>query len=150
MRARGSQRGFPSRSVAAALMAATLLPGAPARADDHLVQAAARDERLVALANQHDQDVSTLTRLLEGQAAGPARAMGVDVRRIASALPLLSDGELRDLARRAEALDQDPAAGDQHLSHTGLTRTGKIVVILMIVLVIIVGTISASHIQISV
>jgi hypothetical protein len=100
------------RAFAAALVAIVLAPCSPVRAQEHLVDPATRDERLLAQANQSAEDLATLRRLLNsGPAAEGARAIGVDIRQVSSTVPLLSDSELRDLTVRAEALELDPPGG---------------------------------------
>jgi hypothetical protein len=136
-------RGFATRSLAAALVAVVLVPGVPIRAQGHLVDPATRDRRLIEQANQRAEDVATLKGAIESQpAAATARAIGVDIRQVSSAIPLLSDAELRDLARRAEALGQNPVGG---------TSTRKVILIILAALIglylLILVTLSLTYAQ---
>jgi hypothetical protein len=94
------------------VLAAMLLGSAGARADDHLVPRGAAQAALSDAAAQRARDIAAVDATLASprarQVAGKA---GLDVDRIRGALPHLGEAELRDLSRRAAALEADPAAG---------------------------------------
>jgi hypothetical protein len=93
--------------------ACMLLAGpAGARCDDHLVAPATVGQRLSGAAERRQHDVLVVESALSTpRAASAAAAIGVHVESVRAAVPSLSDGELRDLAARAEALSGDPVAG---------------------------------------
>lgn len=102
-------------TTALALAAGLLVAGGGASAQEHLVSPAAADARLTEAAAQRHQDEATLATLLARPAAAQAAAsVGADLETVRAAVPTLSDSELRDLARRAEALRSNPAAGLDH------------------------------------
>ena len=106
------QRGFVHRAIATTLVAIVLFPSVPVRAEEHLVDSATRNARLMPQVKQRTEDLVALRRLLESKSATcAAHAAGLDIRRVSAVIPVLSDAELRDLARRAAALDSDPRAG---------------------------------------
>ncbi len=81
-------------------------------AQDHLVSTTSVDERLRDAGAARQADVQALDAVLASPAATRAgEALGQDTARLRAGLGALSDGELRDLAVRAEALRSDPAAG---------------------------------------
>lgn len=97
-------------SVLAAV--AMLVPAVSVRADDHLVSPADVSGALSATLEARSRDVACLDRVLSRpEAAHAAAVVNADLTRIRGALSSLSDGELRDLAARAEALDANPVAG---------------------------------------
>jgi hypothetical protein len=96
----------------AALLVLALLAPAPAPAGDHLVSPEQVQNALSAAAAARQRDIATLDRTLSTPAAERAAAhVGVDLGTVRRALPALTDGEARDLAARAAALDSDPPAG---------------------------------------
>lgn len=102
-------------TTALALAAGLLIAAGSAGAQEHLVSSAAADARLDAAAAQRHQDEAALAAVLARPAAAQAAAsVGADLETVRAAVPTLSDRELRDLARRAEALRSNPAAGLDH------------------------------------
>jgi hypothetical protein len=96
--------------VAAILLVAFLAP--PVQARERLVSDTQLHHALESAADQRDADLDRLDGLLRTLETDEAAAPGPQLAARARArLPLLSDAELRDLATRAEALEQDPAAG---------------------------------------
>lgn len=96
------------------LLAAVATSAAPAvaHADDHLVSPRAVQERLAQGRSQRERDLLVAERVLtSAPAARAAQELGVNLARVRSAVPTLSDQELRDLARRATRAGTDPAAG---------------------------------------
>lgn len=84
----------------------------PALAADHLVTPGQADARLRAAAQARQADLQGLERFLASpEAERGVRALGQSPNRVKHALRGLSNAELRDLAARAEALEQDPVAG---------------------------------------
>jgi hypothetical protein len=99
--------------IALALAAGLLT--APGSAQEHLVSPEAADARLAGAAAQRSHDVATLEAALSHPvAARTAATLGANLDTVRQAVPTLSDAELRDLARRAEALRSDPVAGLDH------------------------------------
>ncbi len=97
------------------LAALVLLVAGAARAEQHLVSPEAASARLAEAAAVRAHDQATLEAALATPAASRAAArVGADLSAVRDAVPTLSDSELRDLARRAEALRTDPAAGLDH------------------------------------
>lgn len=120
-------RNWTARALAS-VVAVALLPGPSAVAQEHVLDPATRDRRLVDHAKTRAQDLARLATLLETPAAADAaRAFGFDAGRLSTALALLNDAELHDLALRAEALTGDPV--------TGMSRENRIFLILILVLV---------------
>jgi hypothetical protein len=104
-----------SRKIALALAAALVSAPGMINAEEHLVSPETADSRLAFAASQRAMDQAVLDKALSGAAAArAASSVGVDLRSVRQAVPALSNGELRDLARRAEALRSDPAAGLDH------------------------------------
>jgi hypothetical protein len=100
-----------TRLVTAPLAGILMLP-APGRAEEHLVSRSVIEVRLAAEMDVRNRDLAILQGALSSpRAAAAASAVGVDISMVRAAVPSLSDGELRDLAARAAALDRDPAAG---------------------------------------
>ena len=84
----------------------------PARAAEHLVATGEIEARLAAADQGRQADLAGLEHFLASPAAERgARALGQDSRAVSRSLQALSDAELRDLAARAQALEQDPVAG---------------------------------------
>lgn len=96
------------------LLLLTLLVGValPCRATEHLVSTDLAQQRLVQQAQRRAADRDRVQELLSSPAAAETAArLHVDLARVQAGAATLSDGELRDLAQRAQALDGDPAAG---------------------------------------
>jgi hypothetical protein len=74
--------------------------------------------------------------LARPEAAAAARALGVDVGGLRRAASTLSDRELSELARRASALESDPAAG--------LSRDVNDLLILFLVVAVLVLALKAA------
>lgn len=97
------------------LAAVVLLAAGALRAEEHLVSSEAASTRLAQAAALRAHDQATLDGVLATPAAGRAAAtVGADLAVVRATVPTLSDVELRDLARRANALRTDPAAGLDH------------------------------------
>ncbi|HET7291601.1 MAG TPA: hypothetical protein VFM88_04175 [Vicinamibacteria bacterium] len=91
---------------------ALLLFAGLASAQDHLVSASSVDERLQNAGATRQADLRALDAVLAlPESTRAAVALGQDAKRLRLGLLALSDGELRDLAARAAALQADPAAG---------------------------------------
>jgi pyruvate/2-oxoglutarate dehydrogenase complex dihydrolipoamide acyltransferase (E2) component len=83
-----------------------------ARADDHLVTRGAVNQRLADAATDRARNLASVEGVLASPRASKAAAIaGVDLHRVRTSLPRLSDADLRDLSQRAAALKSDPAAG---------------------------------------
>jgi hypothetical protein len=103
----------------------------PARADEHLVSAATVRARLTAAATEHAENAAVVEALLDTREAKQAcDAFGISVGRLKGELPLLPEEELRGLSRRAATLKTDPVAG--------MSTTGKVVLTVVVLLVILV------------
>jgi hypothetical protein len=99
------------RKCVALLVLAVSLPGF-ALAGDHVVTRRALETRLAEAASRRDSDLAVLGRTLATpQAQRAAALLGADPARLQASLAALSDQEAHDLALRAAALQQDPAAG---------------------------------------
>lgn len=94
-----------------ATVAAALLAGAPVRAEEHLLAVESARQRLVDAAASRERDLATLDALAAAADASVLAAAGLDAGRVRASLRALDDGELRELAARASALQADPAAG---------------------------------------
>jgi hypothetical protein len=100
-----------TRMVGAALAWILMLPN-PGRTEEHVVSRPIIEGRLAEERDSRGRDLAILQGALSSpRAAAAATTMRVDIVAMRAALPSLSDGELRDLAARAAALDRDPAAG---------------------------------------
>jgi len=96
-------------SVAMGFLACAAMP---AWAAEHLVATGEIEARLAAADQGRQADLAGLERFLASPSAQHgARALGQDPRAVSRSLQALSDAELRDLAARAQALEQDPVAG---------------------------------------
>jgi hypothetical protein len=103
----------------------------PAVAQEHLVPRQTIQSRLNAAAAQHAASIVVLESILDTpEAEKVCRASGISVARLKRQLPILSDEELRDLARRTGDLGTDPLAG--------ISTGGKVVIIVGVLLVILV------------
>jgi hypothetical protein len=78
-------------------------------AGEHVVQPAEIAARLLAAQAERAGNQTKIRRLLTGHV--PAAARIVSDRALSAGVAALSDAELRDLARRADALEVDPVAG---------------------------------------
>lgn len=122
-----------------AAVAASLAP-AVASADDHLVSPRAAQQRLAQARSQRQLDLLVAERVLtSAPAARAAEELGVSLARVRSAVPTLSDQELRDLARRAAPAGADPAAG--HFDDQDLHD----VAVVSLIVVGVVILLSAAH-----
>ena len=125
--------------LAVALLAA--VPVAASPGGDHLLTQAMVQEVLSDAAVARNRDLSTLRELLSTPLALEAASrMGVSQARLVSGVAALNDTELRDLAHRAAALEQDPVAGQSYApDFSGLGTAlvvGAIVVVLIIALLV--------------
>ena len=93
-------------------IAAMWLVSAPLSAGDHLVTRGAIGARLSDAASQRARELASLDELLASSRAGRVAARaGVDIGQVRGSLSQLSDSDLRDLSRRAAALESNPVAG---------------------------------------
>ena len=100
-------RGF----AAAAVVFGSALVGSSAGAE-HLLDRATLDQVLSDRAEQRRTDLAKLDGVLSTSRAERAvESMSADPLRVRTGLSSLSDGELRDLAQRAAALEVDPGGG---------------------------------------
>jgi pyruvate/2-oxoglutarate dehydrogenase complex dihydrolipoamide acyltransferase (E2) component len=84
----------------------------PARSAEHLVTGAEATVAVAQVADERAAEVAAVQAVLSTPAAvRAATSMGVSLDRVRAAVPTLTDGELRDLAARAAAVQSDPAAG---------------------------------------
>jgi len=114
--------------VLSALLALALVPP-PVYSQPHLVSRQEATDRLQAAATERRENQLVLDRLLADPAAAQvAAARGVDIRTVRAGLARLSDAEVHDLARRAEALKMDPASAGG----------GTVLIILVVVVVVVV------------
>jgi hypothetical protein len=121
-------------------IAATWFASVPAGAADHLVTRGTVGSRLNDAASARAQELATLEGLLASpRATRVAGKAGVDIDQVRGALPHLSDGELRDLSRRAAALESNPAAGHEY------DEMADLVVLLLVVAVAAAVAIAVAH-----
>ncbi len=128
------------RRCVAGLLLVLLGPASLVHARDHLVDARASAVRLSERAASRARDLVTLRSLLESDEAAQAAAT-VGVRhpaRYAAALHQLGDADLRDLARRAERLRQDPTAGG---------KKAVVIVVVVVVVLLVVAVVEASSLK---
>ncbi len=119
------------RTLVAVVTVLAGVPCWPAFAADHLVSSTAQDRRLAEHAKDRASDVAALEEVLSSATAERAAAsIGADLSRVRTAVPTLSDAELRDLAERARAVGVDPVAGLDHDIH-------QLLVIFLIVAIVI-------------
>jgi hypothetical protein len=98
--------------ASAATLTAVLATAAGAAATDHLVTQEVVQQRLAeASASRQDDLAAVRGVLVRPEAASAARVLGADADALGAAAAALTDAELRDLARRAQALQADPVAG---------------------------------------
>lgn len=101
------------RALAVLAAVVIVVPAVAALADDHLVGPAEVSGALAATREARSHDLARLDGVLSGPEADRAATLAhADLTRVRLALASLSDGELRDLAVRATALDADPVAGN--------------------------------------
>src|SRR5258708_1482499 len=102
-------------SLVALPLAGMLILPTPGRSEEHLVPRGTIEVRLAEAGVSRSRDLALLQRALSSpRAQDAANAVGVNIVAVRAAVPSLSDGELRDLAARADALDGDPVAGLSH------------------------------------
>jgi hypothetical protein len=100
------------RTSLAVLSLAALCAAVPARGDDHIVTLGQAQQRLLEAEAARQQDTAVVRDVLARPEALAAAALaGADLDQVQAAVATLSDGELRDLALRAMALQTDPVAG---------------------------------------
>jgi hypothetical protein len=103
----------------------------PAVAQEHLIPRETVQARLNAAAAERAESIAVLEVLLDTPEAEKAcKASGISGARLKRQLPLLTDDELRELARRAADLRTDPTAG--------MSSGGKIALIVGVLVVILV------------
>lgn len=118
------------RVIAAFLVAASLASADSAAAGGHLVRSADIDKALVEAGEKAAADRQRLQEAVSRpEAEATAQRLGVDARRLRTAVASLSDEEVRDLTARAERLQSDPAA-------TG--SNSELLTLLLIILLVIV------------
>src|SRR3989442_10934713 len=77
-----------------------------ARADDHLVSRGAVKQRLADATAERARNLASVETVLASPRAGKAAAIaGVDLNRVRTSLPRLSDADLRDLDRKSTRLN---------------------------------------------
>jgi hypothetical protein len=102
-----------------------------ARAQDHLVTPDALQQQIQANAAARHQNIETVTNFLSTQIAQHAmKSNHYDPVKVLSAIPTLSDGELSDLASRANDAQQKFAAG--------FLGVGVLTLLILIIVVIVV------------
>jgi hypothetical protein len=101
------------KSLAAAVMAMVALVAADrAFAQEHLVTTTEAQARLAEAEAGRQHDLAVLDGVLSTpEAVAAAKAVGADLDGVRRAASTLSDSELRDLAARAAAAENDPVAG---------------------------------------
>jgi hypothetical protein len=102
----------PSRTMSSILAALALFATPASAAQDHLVPLDVMQSRLQESAERRQADVALVDRALATPLARAAAAsLGRDVGSLRTAVYMLDDNELHDLAQRAAILQIDPAAG---------------------------------------
>lgn len=117
-----------TKAIAAGLVAALMLP-VPARPDDHLVGNATVQARLAEAVAERRRNIAVVESFLSEplvRQTGATLVLSVDELR--RRVPALTDGELRDLAARVEALEADPASGMSKSAKKILIVVGALVV----------------------
>jgi pyruvate/2-oxoglutarate dehydrogenase complex dihydrolipoamide acyltransferase (E2) component len=101
------------RKTCALLTLVSMMFAAPmVRADEHLVSRGAVNQRLADAASERARNLASVDGVLASPRAGKvAAAAGVDLARVRTSLPRLSDADLKELSQRAAALGSDPVAG---------------------------------------
>jgi hypothetical protein len=113
--------------------AAVQTPGASAPADDHIVSSQALDQNVILSAAERQQNIATVAAFLATPVA--ERTMQdahIDAVQVRTAIPTLSDKELKDLAARSADAQQKFAAG-------GLSGTLLTLIVLGIIVIIVVA-----------
>jgi hypothetical protein len=103
------------------------------RAGEHLVDAREIAAHLQAATAERASHQMKIDRFLSTR----IHLDGVDARRLRASVALLTDDELRDLARRADALQADPVAG-------GLVKTLLILGVVVLLAVVLAAAIVES------
>ena len=99
----------------------TLLLAPLAHAEDHLVSGGRVNRTLAEVATERTANLASVEGVLRSARAEKVAAVtGIDLGRVRTSLPQLSDTELRDLSHRAAALDSDPTAGHYHEAEDAL------------------------------
>lgn len=102
------------KSLAAAVVVAVvaLVAADRALAQEHLVTSTAAQARLAEAEAARQHDLAVVDGALSTpEAIAAAKAVGADLDGVRRMTPTLSDSELRDLAARAAAAENDPVAG---------------------------------------
>ena len=128
------------RTIAIGLALALLFARPGMTDDDHLVSPDRVAADLAASARARTSDLGDVDTLLARPDVERAAArIGLDVGRVRTVVPLLSDAELHDLAARAQALHTDPVAGDETMT-TGIAEsTSMAVLVLLLFLALLAG-----------
>jgi hypothetical protein len=105
------------------------------RAGEHLVDAREIAVHLQAATAERAKNQLKLEQFVSARI--PAALHAVDTQRLRAGVAALSDDELRDLARRADALQTDPAAG-------GLVKTLLILGVIVLLAVVLAAAIVES------
>ena len=108
-----------------------------ATAGSHVVTADEVQQALLQASAQRQADHDVVaTVLATPEAREVAGSMGVDANRVTAGLSQLSDGELRDLAQRAQALSADPVAGVDLNRNTLLTVLIAVAIIYLVLMIL--------------
>jgi hypothetical protein len=147
---RSSKYGFRSRPMKLSLLSSIAMRGivpavlvpllacpagliAQTPAEDHVVSAQALEQQVQLSSAARQQNIATVTEFLSTPIAQRAmRDSKIDPVQIRTAIPTLSDQELKDLASRSADAQQKFAAG-------GLTSLALTLIILGIVIIIVVA-----------
>ena len=121
----------------AAMTAAAVVVGPPARAEEHLLSQEAARQRLRETTRTRQDDLKALTALI-GSAEGAAvlSSAGLDSARAGASHQAQDDAELRAQADRAAALQTDPVAG---AAFTGKQVGIGAAIVLIVVFIIILA-----------
>ena len=93
-------------------LAAMLIGSSGVHAEDHLVSPGVLGTSLTQAAAERTRNLERLDGALASRRASQAAAVaGLDIDNVRASLAGLTNDELRDLARRATAIDSDPTAG---------------------------------------
>jgi len=100
------------KALAGLVAVVVLLPAASVRSAEHLVTGGDVSAALSAAADGRARDLARVASVLSRpEAVRAVETAGIDAAALRAGLASLNDGELRDLAARAEALRVDPSAG---------------------------------------
>lgn len=106
---------------------------AQAQADDHIVSTGALQHQVELSSAQRSRDIATVSEFLSTPIAERAmRDSHFDPVQVRTAIPTLSDSELKDLATRSANAQQKFAAG-------GLSSLALTLIILGVVIIIVVA-----------